>query len=300
MSRRRRHWLIGLAAGLLLLLVLIGGNTARNAARLQPLQNTPAELLARLSNDWRLVRPDGPGPHPAALLLSGCDGVHDNMEYWAGVMADAGRAALIIDSHTPRGFDRLQSWRAICAGQVLTGAERAADIAVALQALRGMPGIDAEDVALLGASHGGWAVMEFMQLAAEADAPPPGLEEWPAPPLESLAQVGPVVLLYPYCGWASGAGAARWPKNNRGLMVLAGEDSIVSPQSCREMADTLAAKGANLELLTIADADHGFDQQERSALSSLDFNEGQRAIATAAVKRLLATQAPQKPQASRR
>lgn len=288
----RRRWLVGLAAGLLLLLALIGGNTARNAARLQPLQHSPAELLARLSKDWRLVLPAGAGPHPAALLLSGCDGVHDNMDYWAGVMVAAGRAALIIDSHTPRGFDRLQSWRAICAGQVLTGAERAADIALALQALRGTAGIDPDDVALLGASHGAWAVMEFMQIAAEGGAPPPGLEGWPAPPGELLAQVGPIILLYPYCGWVSGAGAARWPRDERGLMVLAGEDSIVSPQSCREMARMLEDRGANLDVLTIAGADHGFDQQQRSALSSLDFNPAQRAIATAAVKRLLATPAP--------
>lgn len=294
MRPRTRRWLIGVAATLLLLVALVAANTARNAARLQPLQQSPDELLSSLSADWRLVLPDGPGPHPAAVLLSGCDGVHDNMEYWAGVLADAGRAALIVNSHSPRGLDLLQSWRAICAGQLLTGAERAADVAVALQALRGMDAIDAGDVALLGASHGGWTAMEFMQIAAEAEAPPPGLAEWPAPPKDLLSQVKLVILLYPYCGLLSRAGAARWPTDTRGLMLLAGNDSVVDPQSCRDMAAELVKNGADLDVMTIANADHGFDQQERSALSNLEFNAQQRAIATAAVRDLLKTPVAQR------
>lgn len=265
-----------LIIGLLLVLTLVvlgfGANTARNVARWQPFTTTPDERHQLLASGWRLVRPAGPGPHKAAVLMSGCDGVHDNMDLWADRLVAMGRAALIVDSHHPRGLDQNQAWRAICTGQVLTGAERAGDIAVALEALRQMPDIDAQDVILLGASHGGWSVMELLQLLGD-DAPPPGLSAWPAPRDQLARQIGPVILLYPYCGLASGAGKAVWPEWVRGLLILAEKDSIVDTPKCLAMAEGLIAKGAKLEITVLPGADHGFDQSERSVLSPLKFDQ---------------------------
>ncbi|WP_295047388.1 dienelactone hydrolase [uncultured Paracoccus sp.] len=276
--------ILAVTAAVLLLLL---GNTARNAGQWQPLRITPDAALARLEPGWRLMLPPGPGPHRAAILLSGCDGVHDNMNYWARVMLDHGRAALILDSHGPRGLDRAQSWRAVCAAQVLTGAERAADIAVALQALASDPRLDATDVALLGASHGGWTAMEFLDLAAAGMAPPPGLTDWPAAPAALLARIGPVILLYPYCGVMSGADDARWPPGRAALMILAERDRITDPLACQAMADRLNQGGAGIAVQVIAGADHGFDQRERSALSPLEFVQVHTDAATAAVGQLL-------------
>ena len=98
------------------------------------------------------------------MLLSGCDGVHDNMEFWANRLAARGYRALILDSHRPRGLDRFEAWRLVCAGQVLPGAERAGDLAVALAD----PALPAGGRIVLGASHGGWAAMEFLRLALTA------------------------------------------------------------------------------------------------------------------------------------
>lgn len=274
---RQRLILVAAVAGLVV--VLLALNTARNAAGWQPITHTPEERDTLLRPAWRLLRPPGPGPHKAAILLSGCDGVHDNMDWWAGVMLAQGRAALILDSHAPRGLTLAQSWRAVCAGQVLPGAERAGDIAAALTALRGMAGIDASDVALLGASHGSWSVMELMADLGDG-AVPPGLTDWPAPPESLAAQVGPVLLLYPYCGVLSGAGRAAWPGHVQGLMILAQNDSITDPGACRKMAATLTAKGTRLQVETLAGTDHGFDQRERSALSALQFDEPARDRAT--------------------
>lgn len=256
------------AAGLVLLALAL--NTARNYAGWQPDPDTPAQRLARLQPHWRLLRPATPGPHPVAVLLSGCDGVRDNMDYWARQFTAMGRAALILDSHAPRGLDRAQAWRAVCAAQVLPGSERAGDLAVALAALRRMPDIDATQVAVLGASHGGWTAMELMR-ALTRDAPPPGLTDWPAPRDSLAAKLGPVVLLYPYCGLVSTADGA-WPGGLRVLMLLAGRDSITDPDACRAMAADQLARGTDLTLRIDPKANHGFDQSERSRLSPLEFD----------------------------
>ena len=257
-----------LAAGLVLLALAL--NTARNYAGWQPDPDTPAQRLARLEPHWRLLRPTTPGPHPVAVLLSGCDGVRDNMDYWARKITALGRAALILDSHAPRGLDEAQVWRAVCAAQVLPGSERAGDLAVALAALRDMPGIDATQVVVLGASHGGWTAMELLHALAEG-APPPGLTDWPAPPDSLAAQLGPVVLLYPYCGLVSRADGP-WPAGVRVLMLLAGRDAITDPDACRVMASGQLARGTDLTLRIEPKANHGFDQSERSRLSLLRFD----------------------------
>lgn len=284
----------GLIAGLVLAGVVVAalaGNTARNVARWQPLTRSPAEAEALLAPAWRLVLPpENAGfapPYKAAVVMSGCDGVHDNMALWAQVMADHGRAALILDSHGPRGLDQMQSWRAVCAAQILPGAERAADLAVAIDALARMPDIAAEDIAVLGASHGGWSIMELFELLGR-DTPPPGLSAWPAPRQDLAARIGPVVLLYPYCGVLSRGGDARWPEAARGLMVLAGKDSIVDPQKCREMVQELVGHGADLALIELPEADHGFDQKEHSVVSSLVFDQAFTDEAEAAIDALLA------------
>lgn len=256
------------AAGLVLLALAL--NTARNYAGWQPDPDTPAARLARLQPHWRLMRPATAGPHRVAVLLSGCDGVHDNMDYWARQFTAMGRAALILDSHAPRGLNRAQAWRAVCAAQVLPGSERAGDLAVALAALRDMPGIDATQVVVLGASHGGWTAMEFLRALGQS-APPPGLTDWPAPPDTLTAQLGPVVLLYPYCGLVSTADGP-WPANLRVLMLLAGQDSITDPDACRRMASGQLARGTDLTLRIDPQANHGFDQRERSRLSPLQFD----------------------------
>lgn len=273
-----RKTLITVAAMALAAFLLIGANTARNVAGWQVVARSPADAEALLAPYWRLVAPEGPGPFPAAILLSGCDGIHDNMDFWADRMVASGRAALIVDSHGPRNLVKAQAWRAVCAGQILTGAERAGDVAVALAALRRMPRIDAADVALIGASHGGWTAMELLARLGQP-TPPPGLTAWPDAPATLLGQIGPVVLLYPYCGFASGGGTA-WPDPIHALMILAENDSIVSTPACRAMGQALADAGTDIRVVVLPGVNHGFDQSERSILSRLKF-DGQATEAAA-------------------
>ena len=261
-----------IAAGVIVLGFAL--NTGRQYLGWSPFDETPETRSERLAEHWRLVRPEGPGPFPAAILLSGCDGVRDNMDYWAALFVETGRAALIVDSHTPRGLDELESWRLVCAGQALSGAERAGDIAVALDALSEMEDVS-DDVILFGASHGGWTVMEFVTHAAAGEIPP-GLERWPEEPEALLDRVSALVLLYPYCGVLNGSTPDQWQTVPPTLFVLAENDTIVSPPDCIALAENLDPTAAAVKIAILSGAGHGFDQREKSALSTLAFDAEQR------------------------
>ena len=74
----------------------------------------------------------------------------------------AGWAAIAVDSHGPRDFVDSDIWRLICAGQLLMGSERAGDVLVSIYDARRLPFVDPDRLALVGASHGGWAIMELL------------------------------------------------------------------------------------------------------------------------------------------
>lgn len=278
--RLRRRALIILGA-VLLLLALGLSNTLRNKAELTIIQHTPAERLEMLGQSWRMVPPGAPVESARALLMSGCDGPRDNMDYWGETMAASGRPALVVDSHKPRSFDRFEAWRLVCAGQLLPGAERAGDIAVALTATH------SPAVALLGASHGGWSVMELLDRLATGE-PPTGLTAWPADPAQLARRIDRVILLYPYCGILNGARDGDWSGLPPVLLVAAENDSIVSTPACVQMADDLRTRGADVRVIVMPGVDHGFDQADRSFLSNLTLVPEARAEARREIERFIA------------
>lgn len=270
-QRLKRAALIA-AALLVLALAGVGVNTARQWAGLTGQGDEPGLRRAQLAAFWRVLPAAGGNTSAGgAVLLSGCDGVHDNMDFWAARFAQEGRPALILDSHGPRGLDQFEAWRLVCVGQILTGAERAGDLAVALA---GQPA-SARDTVVLGASHGGWTAMEFLRLALTGQVPP-GLQRWPAEPPRLLQRLEAVILLYPYCGLLNGADEGDWAAAPPVLMILAAEDRIVSTPACLDLADRLRARGARISVRVLTGADHAFDQRERAVLSPLTFDAALR------------------------
>lgn len=279
-QNRRWRWLWILTGMVAAVLIVAAMNSWRNWAGIAVVTETPAERMAMLAPDWRMV-PEGAAVADAgSVLLSGCDGVHDNMDYWAGVLAGRGYPGLILDSHAPRGFDKLESWRLLCMGQLLPGAERAGDIATAMTATTQDP------VVLLGASHGGWAVLEYLRQTQMGDLPP-GLTEWPAPPTALHDRIAAAIVIYPYCGVLNGAAEGDWSDMPPILMILAGQDELKVTPACQRMAEDLRARGATLELVMYDDAGHGFEQEERAPLSMLIFRPELREAATAEVTAFL-------------
>jgi dienelactone hydrolase len=270
-SRWRRFAI--LAAGVAALIAAgLGGHTLARFQGWIVDRMTPEELATLLAPHTSVLRPEGEGPFPTALLFSGCDGPQDNMDRWARDLVAAGWAAMIVDSHTPREYLEYEKWRLVCAGQLMTGAERAGDVLVAVAQASELPFVDPDRLALIGMSHGGWSVMEMLSFRSRERLPlnlssaPDALEE------RGLAGVRAVVLVYPWCGLANRARHTAWSHEAPVLFILAENDTIAPAFECRLTAQTLAEHGRTVETLTFDGVTHGFDQKHRSELSPLEYD----------------------------
>jgi dienelactone hydrolase len=231
----------------------------------------PDVLSALLAPHYQVARPAGEGPFPTALLFSGCDGPRDNLPRWSARLVAAGWATVVVDSHTPRRLTGSEVWRLVCAGQVLMGSERAGDVLIALDDARRMPFVDPARIALVGASHGGWAVMDLLAMNPPDRLPYNLAGLRPDAPEDPLAGVVGALLLYPYCGEASLA-RRGWARPVPTLFILSRDDYVAPSGECLAVADTLRAKGLPVETVVLEGVTHGFDQEERSELSPLRFD----------------------------
>lgn len=218
---------------------------------------------------------------PVGLLLSGCDGPRDNLDRWADMLNAAGWAAAIVDSHTPRGLATDPLWRLVCTGQVLPGQARAADVAAAMALLRAQGQLDMNRVVLIGGSHGGWTALELLAAAA-GGRPPDGLTAWPGGSSEAaLAGLVGIVALYPYCGTFSTVGDRGWRRPVPVLMLLVAEDSVVGTEPCTQLAARMQARSLPVTTHLYSGVTHAFDQRDRAALSTLEFDPDATADALA-------------------
>ncbi len=275
---RRQRARRGVLAGFAVFALVAGLGLAYSASRLagvEVLLDTPEARGDLLRPAYRVTLPPDSAPgtrHPVALMISGCDGPRDNLGRWAAALADIGWASVVVDSHGPRGLNNFDLWRAVCAAAVLPGPERAGDIAAALAELHATDWADPSRVVLIGASHGGWAVHDYLALASEG-RPPHGLTDWPAvlrgDPRRGI--VG-VVTLYPYCGAAGVAARAGWTGGPPVLMLLADGDAITDEDACLDLAARERAVGVQVRTHVYPGVTHGFDTRERSVLSGLRFD----------------------------
>ena len=266
------NWMLwgGLAG--LILAVLLGCNMLARYHGFGASVLTPEELSERLRPAYRTYTPHGQGPWPTALLFSGCDGPKDNMERWASALTKDGWAAIVVDSHGPRGYDDAQLWRLICVGQLLPGPERAGDVAVAIEDARAMPFVDAQHIVLVGASHGGWSILDMMSLHGRHKRPH-NLSRWPESIRnEGMAGIAGMVLLYPYCGVASQVYKHGWAEDVPALFLLVEDDTIVNEDACIGVIEEMEAAGRPVQSHLFQGTTHGFDQADKNAFSMLEFS----------------------------
>jgi dienelactone hydrolase len=110
-----------------------------------------------------LHKPNGSGPFPAVVMLSGCTGYAGERDAtqqltWAQQLVSWGYVALQVDSFTPRGYPN-----GVCENpSAVSSNERSNDAYAAKAYLSATSFVDSKRVAVIGWSHGGMAVMKII------------------------------------------------------------------------------------------------------------------------------------------
>jgi dienelactone hydrolase len=264
-------WIVALSLLGVVVLLVVGNTALRYLGVLAP-RDSPAALAEMLAPHMHPRWPATGQPHPTALLLSGCDGPADNLDRLTTRLAEIGWGSVIVDSHGARGYTARPVWTLICAGQLFTGTERAGDLAVALDMVRAMPEVDPDRIALIGASHGGWAVLDLLSLHARGRRPP-NLTRWPESlRREGLAGVVQAILYYPYCGPGARVWRHGWRSDIPVSFLLVEGDSVADDAACRRVVERARAAGRPVEIIDFAGVTHGFDQRQKAPLSPLEFD----------------------------
>lgn len=208
-----------------------------------------------------LFKPQGAGPHPAIVMLhgrvgpysSGAKGVYaahtlsGRHQTWAEFWAERGYLALHVDSFGPRGYPQGFPARSYNERPAAVSEQtvRPLDAYGALEYLRGRGDVIADRVGVQGWSNGAMTL-----LATLADTAP-GITQ-PTPQTGFRA----ALALYPGC-------REQEKQNYRPyaplLLLLASEDGEVSPVVCQRFAQQTQARGAQLEVVVYAGAQHSFD-----------------------------------------
>ena len=208
-----------------------------------------------------LFKPNGAGPHPAIVMLHGRSGPYSvaakgvytaatltqRHKSWGEFWAERGYLALHVDSFGPRGYAQgfpIHSYQDRPA-EVSEQTVRPLDAYGALEYLRGRTDVIADRVGVQGWSNGAMTL-----LATLADTAP-GIAQ-PTPQTGFRA----ALALYPGCRVQEKQDYRPYAPL---LMLLAAEDKEVSPVVCQRLAQQTLARGAELEVVVYAGAQHSFD-----------------------------------------
>ena len=184
-----------------------------------------------------LMHPPGEGPFPAVVLMHGCGGlmpaVRAALATHAEALAEAGFAALILDSFGPRG----NAGGAVCETYERLGHARRYRVQDAEDArawLAARPGIDGANIFQMGQSNGGSVSIRLAQ--------------------RETTGFRAIAAYYPWCGAFNRLGAKA--VLTAPLIVFGGgKDDWVAPDDCT----TIRAEGAEYEVTVYPEAAHSFD-----------------------------------------
>jgi dienelactone hydrolase len=231
-------------------------------ARLGPLLRALARLLPAVGGrdrdeGWpetllrfvhRYEPAEGEGPFPTAILLHGCGGDFCHLERWGRFLAARGILAYTIDSFTPRGIGLLAARCLACTGLALRGRQRSRDISTILPFIRADRHADRTRMHLVGFSHGGWTVSEWLLDPTSLDL------------VRNLGiSVASVGLVYPYCGLLSGIHDAPWLLPAPVLVVTGAADRIVPNGMARAFVERLTRLSVPVTHIAVEGVGHAFD-----------------------------------------
>lgn len=203
----------------------------------------------------RLYKAAGPGAVPTVVMMHGCSGAYSYSDpalgvsgihkEWARRLNDAGFAALLVDSFTPRGTQN-QCGNGVAG--VDEAVERPKDARAALQWVVSNGVAPADRVALIGWSNGGSATMA----ALDSSHATPG----------SLRFAGGFAF-YPGCGLLNNFGGisqSSWLPYAPLEILHAATDPLYTGGSCTTRVNRAHMAGATgLSLTVYPGARHSFD-----------------------------------------
>lgn len=253
-------------ASLVFLLNLWGGIAA--AAAIDTVHFRSADGTTMLTG--YVFAPDGPGPHPAVVMLHGRAGPYSSLKrgrhdadaltmrhrMWGRYWAQRGYLAIHVDSFGPRGYGdgfgrHSYSQRPL---EVSEQAIRPLDAYGALAYLRSRKDVAGDRIGVQGWSNGGMTVL------AALGPRPPGL---PNPTVESGFRAA--IAQYPSCRVQNAE--PDYVNYAPLLMAVAEDDEEVSPTVCRTFAEKLRARGAAIEFHWYDGAHHSYDDPGKTKQS---------------------------------
>jgi len=189
-----------------------------------------------------LAKPDGDGPFPAVVALHGCselpEGVARNV---SERYVSWGYVILLVDSFTTRGIDHTCTPEKYAAADIFT---RTLDAYGALLFLARQPFVDAQQVAIVGASQGGMVTLSVAEERSNQLFVNPSNLAFRA-----------AVALYPGCGAPGG-------RPSMPTLILVGElDDWTPAADCGRTMTRWGDAGAPVQLVIYPGAHHAFDVQ---------------------------------------
>jgi dienelactone hydrolase len=198
------------------------------------------------------------GRAPVVLMLHGCGGRREFLNGIAEAALSVGAGAVSIDSHRPRGIDRLTAFATVCTGLQLQGRERAGDLYAAVAWAKTQSWIDDRRIIAAGWSHGGWTILDALALRSGSEmAEATNLSDLPREPLDGVAGA---FVVYPYANYPCLVGRRDWRIGPRTRAIVCGRDYIVG--DTRGALQRQRDRGAPIDISFFPDSTHAFEDYD--------------------------------------
>ncbi len=223
--------------------------------------DTLAQRYALLEPHITVYGPQGEAPLPAVVLFHGCGGMRPHVHAYARAVVQTGVRAYVVDSFTPRGWDRNFAVSLICTGMVLQGYDRAGDVLAVLWGLKQGGRVVMDQVILAGFSHGGWSIMDLMT----APLTKPGEVKISDPDPALADAVKGLFLVYPYINFPARSNTRKWLRAPKVFAVLSQKDHLTPIKHSEKIFRNISAAGAEVTTLEL-DATHAFDEEDNKGM----------------------------------
>jgi dienelactone hydrolase len=212
---------------------------------------TPVVTTPTADAPVRILRPEGPGPFPAVVLLHDCSGLGPRSSgapaRWAKELLSRGYLVAIPDSFSTRGFPN-----GVCTESSPSRAEvgpfrRVRDAYAALDRLRAEPGVRGDRIGVMGGSHGGSTTLATIALLGQD---PPSLAE------RKRHGFVAAIAFYPGCAIGSPPFTQEYHPAAPLLILSGGLDDWTPAAPCVQLVSAAAGRA---EIKIYPDAHHSFD-----------------------------------------